>query len=537
VQPINIEEEYVNNNDLEQSLDLTTSKNVTWRNFINVSAVFVACIFLCSLTVGCGSDSGTTQSTDSTALQLEKFAAETSLKTVLATGTKDDAMVLFKSFYEATPGIYSVQWIDANGVNRFGYPVENSLSDYDYKTSSSADDKNILQIVMNRKPAAYEALLFEGWTGVFGFQPVFMDGTYLGMVYSIKSKTPPSRIETASVSAGGLHTMILKPDGSLWATGANTNGQLGDGTTTDRSFPVRVMTGVKAVSAGENHTMIIKSDGTLWATGMNNVGQLGDGTTTDKSVPVQVMSGVKAVSAGVLHTMIIKNDDSLWGTGWNRKGMLGGGTTDNTSTPIKVMDGVRAVSAAYTHTMILKSDGSLWGAGGNSDGTLGDGTTVSTGFPVQVMGCGAGTVQAVSAGSTYTMILKSDGTLWATGANYNGERGDGGNDSISTPVQIMTGLKAVSASVNHTMILKIDGSLWGAGSDMNGELGAGALLFAGVPVQIVAKDVISVSAGGAHTVIVKADGSVWATGANSNGQLGNGKSGTDVYESIPVQIL
>jgi alpha-tubulin suppressor-like RCC1 family protein len=102
----------------------------------------------------------------------------------------------------------------------------------------------------------------------------------------------------------------------------------------------------------------------------------------------------------------------------------------------------------------------------------------------------------------------------------------------------MTGVKAVSASVNHTMILKTDGSLWGTGSDMNGELGAGGSVgFTDVPVQIIASDVIAVSAGGGHTVFAKSDGSIWATGMNSNGQLGNGKSGTDVYESMPLQIL
>src|SRR5664280_2633067 len=79
-----------------------------------------------------------------------------------------------------------------------------------------------------------------------------------------------------SVSAGGNFTMFLKADGTLWATGENTYGQLGDGTTTDKSVPVPVMTGVRSVSAGNSHTMILKTDG---RTGSNIIGQLGDGTT------------------------------------------------------------------------------------------------------------------------------------------------------------------------------------------------------------------------------------------------------------------
>jgi alpha-tubulin suppressor-like RCC1 family protein len=93
----------------------------------------------------------------------------------------------------------------------------------------------------------------------------------------------------AAVSAGAYHTMILKIDGSLWATGINNTGQLGDGTTTARSMPVQVMSGIAAVSAGNQHTMILKTDGSLWACGLNYEGELGDGTTTDRYWPVQTL--------------------------------------------------------------------------------------------------------------------------------------------------------------------------------------------------------------------------------------------------------
>ena len=82
--------------------------------------------------------------------------------------------------------------------------------------------------------------------------------------------------------------MILKTDGSLWACGWNYDGQLGDGTTTNRSTPVQVMTGVAAVSAGGSHTMILKTDGSLWACGDNYYGQLCDGTNVGRHIPVQI---------------------------------------------------------------------------------------------------------------------------------------------------------------------------------------------------------------------------------------------------------
>ena len=139
-----------------------------------------------------------------------------------------------------------------------------------------------------------------------------------------------------AISAGGFHTMILKTDGTLWATGHNGVGQLGNGTIWGQSTPVQVMRDVQEVAAGGNHTMILKTDGTLWATGLNNDGQLGDGTKTDRSRPVQVMSGVQAVSAGAYHTMILKTDGTLWASGRNGYGQLGDGTRTDRSIPVQI---------------------------------------------------------------------------------------------------------------------------------------------------------------------------------------------------------
>lgn len=119
---------------------------------------------------------------------LDKFAADTTLKAALTDGNKDTIMKLFGQFYKATPGIYSVQWIDAKGVNRFGFPLENSLSGYDYNAGKVASDRQFLRILHKQHPDVLEAPLFEGRTGYFVFKPVFRDGRYLGMVYTIKLK-------------------------------------------------------------------------------------------------------------------------------------------------------------------------------------------------------------------------------------------------------------------------------------------------------------------------------------------------------------
>jgi uncharacterized repeat protein (TIGR02543 family) len=335
-------------------------------------------------------------------------------------------------------------------------------------------------------------------------------------------------IAVSQVSCGSYHAMIVKTDGSLWATGYNYYGQLGDGTTTARSTPVQVMSGIAAVSAGASHTMILKIDGSLWATGYNSSGQLGDGTTTNRSTPVQIMTGVAAVSAGNYHTMILKTDGSLWATGYN-EGALGDGTTTNRSTPVQVMTGVAAISAGAGHTMILKTDGSLWATGYNYYGQLGDGTTTSRSTPAQVM---TG-VSAVSTRAVHTMILKTDGSLWATGNNFLGALGDGTSTDRSTPVQVMTEVVAISAGYSYTMILKTDGSLWATGNNFYGSLGDGTTTSRSTPVQVMT-GVAAVSTGSSYTMILKTDGSLWATGQNGEGQLGNG---TTTNRSTPEQII
>lgn len=190
---------------------------------------------------------------------------------------------------------------------------------------------------------------------------------------------------------------------------------------------------VTQVVAGNTHTASLKSDGTVWAWGNNSHGQLGDGTTINKSIPVQVLgsggvgylTGVTAIAAGYTHTVALKADGTVWAWGYNSVGELGDGTTTNRSTPVQVLGhggvgyltGVTAIAAGYDHTLALKSDGTLWAWGNNSNGQLGDGTTTNRFTPVQVVGAGGAGyltgVTVIAGGGRHTLALKSDGTLWA----------------------------------------------------------------------------------------------------------------------------
>ena len=395
-----------------------------------------------------------------------------------------------------------------------------------------SDGEDSLEVAGNTGDLVKNEYLWEKWnTDVSGDGQSYWEGDTIAMNYSDQILYTFWQRSVTQVSTGYHHTMILKSDNSLWATGRNNYGQLGDGTTIDRKEPVVITDDVVAVAAGFDHTMILKSGGSLWAMGNNEGGQLGLDSTAAVYTPekVDVTGDVVAVATGFYHTMILKSDGSLWATGSNNYGQLGLGDTteDSVSTPKYVTGDVAAVATGAYHTMILKSNGSLWAMGNNEDGQLGDGTTNDSDSPVAVENM-TSDVTAVATGAYHTMILKNDGSLWAMGSDGDGQLGNGDDstDDLSTPEKVMDGVAAVSAGPYHTMILKSDNSLWATGKNFVGQLGDGTAINSEEPVAVVGmtSDVAAASGGIYHTMILKSDGSLWATGYNQYGQLGDGST-------------
>ena len=300
-----------------------------------------------------------------------------------------------------------------------------------------------------------------------------------------------------SVSAGQYHSLALKEDGSLWAWGKNHFGEIGDGTYTgvqpgtnsyannDRLTPVKIMDNVVFISAGDDHSMAIKRDGSLWAWGRNTDGQLGDGTIVNRPAPVRIMDDVTSVSAGSNHTMAVKTEGSLWVWGSNLRGQLGNGTTTTRLSPVRILNGVASVSAGRHHSMFIKVDGSLWAMGWNNNGQLGDGTRTDRLSPVKI----TENAVSLSTGSGHTMVVKTDGSLWAWGSNYSGQLGDGTTTTRRTPVRVFYEAAFVSVGSAHTFAIKPDGSLWAWGWNGNGQLGDLTSLSRGSPVRITAPEI------------------------------------------------
>jgi len=170
-----------------------------------------------------------------------------------------------------------------------------------------------------------------------------------------------------------------------------------------------------------------------------------------------------------------------------------------------------------SHTLVLLKDGTVWAVGSNNYGQLGNGDSTvwnSSSEPKQVSGLSH--VTAVAAGGAHSAAVKEDGTVWAWGYNGTGQLGNYGKESSSIPVQVkgLTDIKAIASGSTHLVALKKDGTIWAWGSNRAGQLGNDRISSeSGTPVQVgQLHGVTSIASGGYHNVALLQNGTVWSWG-------------------------
>ena len=421
-------------------------------------------------------------------------------------------------------------------------------------------------------------------------------GSQLG--HETTTITPPTsqgiRFNQTSSSrdAFGDFALAVGSDGNAYAWGNNTNGQLGDGTNTNRTKPVKVKkpTGVPAsftysqVNAGNSHSLAVGSDGYVYAWGNNSHGELGNGSSGGFSnVPVRVMDpnnagkGLAAlqVSGGGEHSLAIDANGKTWSWGINYYGQLGRSANINTYAPNPIPRQVQypsvagtlqimQVSAGTWHSLAVDTNGRIWTWGWNQYGQLGNSTnsgqTSPNPTPMQVdYPYSAGAVEAiqVSAGDEHSLAVDSKGNVWAWGLNQVGQLGNSTNTGSTTanpvPSQVQypksagTGLKTVqvSAGGGHSMAVDSKGNAWAWGLNSPGVLGDNTTTDRHSPVQVVdsAKSTnsagpwlhaVQVNAAFYHSLAIDSDGIARAWGNNHTGQLGNPDAGSKSLFPMPV---
>jgi hypothetical protein len=266
------------------------------------------------------------------------------------------------------------------------------------------------------------------------------------------------------IRAAGSSVVV---SGSAWAWGSNGYGQLGNGTTTNSSTPVPVSltsgTSVTAIAGGGSHSLALTSTGQVLAWGRNSEGQLGNGTTTDSStpVPVSVPSGtsVTAIAGGGSHSLALTSSGQVLAWGSNGYGQLGNGTTTNSSTPVQVSlpsgTTVIAIAAGGFHSLALTASGQVLAWGYNGNGELGNGATTNSSSPVAVSLPSGTTVTAIAGGGSHSLALTSTGQVLAWGYNVYGQLGNGTTTNSTTPVAVSALPVAVAIAGGNQQSLAI----------------------------------------------------------------------------------
>ena len=354
-----------------------------------------------------------------------------------------------------------------------------------------------------------------------------------------------------AIAAGYGHTCALDGGGQAWCWGTNTNGQIGDGTTQQRTTAVGVTGGRKfsSIVAGNSHTCAIEAGTSkAWCWGTNVNGQLGDGSTgIDRTAPVLVTGDLAftRVAAGDWHTCGLVSAGAAWCWGYNGSGQLGEGSTGQHANPVAVSGGhsFTAIVAGHAHTCSLAPTGAAWCWGDGGQGQIGNSTSPVSGSigsqntnPVPVSG--GRSFAALAAGSGHTCGLVSGGATLCWGRNWNGQLGDGAVGGPKPTPAAVNGARAfqsLSAGGSHSCAVGTTGTAWCWGANWYGQLGNGTTGIQAVPVAVSSgSPFVNVAAGGAHTCGLAAGGGAWCWGSGLTGQLGEG--GTKVDRSVPIPV-
>jgi alpha-tubulin suppressor-like RCC1 family protein len=245
----------------------------------------------------------------------------------------------------------------------------------------------------------------------------------LGDCTTVSRSSPVSVVggfcDWSQVSAGEDFSLGVRQNGTAWAWGFNQQGNLGDNTScvtaTNRSSPVSVVGGFcdwSQVSAGKGHSLGVRTNGSAWAWGGNSTGQLGDNTVAAKSSPVSVVGGFTdwcQVSADGNFSLAVRQNGTAWAWGQGNQGKLGDNSVTNKSSPVSVVGGFTnwcQVSASnFDVSLGVRTNGTAWAWGAGGYGGLGNNCTSNRSSPVSVVGGFTDWCQ-VSAGGPQSLGLR-----------------------------------------------------------------------------------------------------------------------------------
>ena len=354
------------------------------------------------------------------------------------------------------------------------------------------------------------------------------------------------------ISMGDGHALALGSDGTVWAWGAHYAGQCGVEFNNPNNIiitPVKVgkLDDVKDIAAGRGFSLALKNDGTVWAWGNNRFGTLGDSRKSTQSPDnryfepsiIPGLTNIIAIDASEDYAMALKDDGTVWAWGNNGFCQLGsnaaadGNLDDFISDPHLVtgLSNVEAIACGPMNAIAITEDGTVW-LWGRRAYILGERfLSINTlGTPTPGIISSIDSAISAAAGETHAIILKNDGTVWASGDNFRGKLGNGSENyqTISgeftfVPVEVpgLDDVIAIDAGIEHSIALLANGSVVAWGGNEMGQIGDGTKKDRNRPFLLPLKNAVKISAAGLDTMVLDASGNIWISGDNTWGQVGN----------------
>lgn len=430
-----------------------------------------------------------------------------------ATFTMGSANVTLYAKWSLVPA-YTVTY-NGNGNTGGSVPADNLT----YQQSATVTVKD------NTGSLVKTGYTFVGWNATIdgsgmNYSPSATFTMSIGRNVTLYAKWQRFSGKVICVATGLDFSIFLREDGSVWATGNNTYGQLGDNTFFQRLSPVQVgsLTNIRKIVTGQSFSLALSKDGKLWGWGDNsyntinangalfNTPQSVHGLENIKDVTVsgsncmalddigQVwvwgrsslgsldcpelvpnLKDIIAISCGTSFAIALKSDGTIWAWGANSNGELGNGMPSPglTLVPAQVIEveNIVKIAAGPTHCLALKSSGELWAWGSNLTGQLGIGSTITQYSPVFV--CSTSSLSSLFASAFRSHFLTENGEVWSWGRGLGHSLGSLDRDDLSPVKRSLIGIEQVAFNNNRGFYINRDGDLYGWGNNFYGELGLG----------------------------------------------------------------
>lgn len=371
--------------------------------------------------------------------------------------------------------------------------------------------------------------------------------------------------------------MALDENGSLWYWGSNYAGESGSiGNNSDPEslyvvYPVVVenISGIERMGSGNFFCAALDRNRTILTWGAGISGTLG--RDFDKNIPLSSstpgaipgMINITELSVGNEFVAVLTDDGTVWTWGNDYYGQLGNGTnitctedllpSIGRSYPDRVcgLENVTSISAGPHNVIVTTDDGHVWVWGSTNVYLLGEYGKRNYGSLIRYHGIatpipieGIDHAASVTAGDSFAVTLKTDGTVWTWGSNTNGELGNSKSAGAYYPAIVpgLNNITQISAGDRHVLVLQDDGTVRSWGSNQYGQIGDGTTTNRYSPVKLNLPRIKAISAKGYNSMALDENGDVWVWGYNTYGELGNGERGNRfvndyIYSSIPGKVV